>query len=413
MEPYFLKGIRKQEDVAHEEPVPLIYCLAWHPSDDADVWLAEFQRIKLEARCEESMVGSIWTSYSLIKNRSNLSTPLNATENVQSLFLQREKLLYDFLFFNQAFLDDDYVKQADAGRLEALRPLSSGLYCVNKLKGIIESSKNGAPYQPYFYSFSIQHLCNLKGSLTSSLYGLCTVNNDSKEVLGRHLATSLQLYKQRQQYSVEFQTITELWFAQLESDEIAPEWKAIWTDAKAGQYLTDDEYFAQDDADGEVSIEKMKGKLLEEELNKLLRDSASRTEIIECLVDNFEDKIIELFDVTEWDNIRSPYSGFIDPIKQLVELRNQQDRVSYQDEIEDDVLTISLNEKIIGEINLNEIVSNETADYFQAIISLATEWFPDQALLTVEEGSVSLFILPSHIFKLLQEHGIESDLLAK
>ncbi|PMG77745.1 hypothetical protein BCU84_09875 [Shewanella sp. 10N.286.51.B7] len=162
MEPYFLKGIRKQEDIAWAEPVPLIYCLAWHPSDDINVWFAEFQRIKSEARCEESMLGSISTSYLLIKNRSRLLTPLNATENVKSLFLQREQLLYQFLFLNQQFLDDAYVKQAEQWQLEALRPLNSGaLFSIDKLAAIIKKDKDGESFQPYFNAFSIQHLCNL------------------------------------------------------------------------------------------------------------------------------------------------------------------------------------------------------------------------------------------------------------
>ncbi|GGI90289.1 hypothetical protein GCM10007978_29870 [Shewanella hanedai] len=412
MEPYFLKGVRKQEDIAWAEPVPLIYCLAWHPSDDINVWFAEFQRIKSEARCEESMVGSISTSYILIKDNSYLYSPLNATENVKSLFLQREQLLYQFLFLNQQFLDDAYVKQAEQWRLEALRPLNSGaLYCVRGLGRLIEEYQNDARTQPYFYAFDCYHLQNLSQYLSTEMYKRQMRRDDSEEKLGRMLATSLQFYQQRQQYSAAFQTIAELWFKQLDSDEIAPEWKNIWANARAGKYLTDDEYFSKDKTE-EVDIENNKTNV-EDELNQLLLDGTNRTEIIACLADHFEAETIELFDINDLDNIRSPYIGFIDPLEQLVKLRGVRDSVSYQDEVKDDVLTISLNEKVIGEINLDEVFSNETADYFQKIIDLAMEWFPNQALLSVEEGSTSLFILPSNIFKLLKENGIESDLLTQ
>ncbi|MDO6777612.1 hypothetical protein Q4591_19955 [Shewanella sp. 3_MG-2023] len=410
MEPYFLKGIRKQEDIAWAEPVPLIYCLAWHPSDDINVWFAEFQRIKSEARCEESMLGSISTSYLLIKNRSRLLTPLNATENVKSLFLQREQLLYQFLFLNQQFLDDAYVNQTEPARLEALRPLNSGaLFSIDKLAAIIKKDKDGESFQPYFNAFSIQHLCNLSQYLSTEMYRRQMRWDDSEEILGRMLATSLQFYQQRQQYSAAFQTIAELWFKQLDSEEIAPEWKTIWANVRAGKYLTDDEYFSKDKTE-EVDIENNKTNV-EDELNQLLLDGTNRTEIIACLADHFEAETIELFDINDLDNIRSPYIGFIDPLEQLVKLRGEHDSVSYQDEVKDGVLTISLNEKVVGDINLDEVFSNETADYFQHVIGLAMEWFPKQALLSVEEGATSLFILPSNIFKLLKENGIESDLL--
>ncbi|ACA84657.1 hypothetical protein [Shewanella woodyi] len=412
MEPYFLKGIRKQEDIAWAEPVPLIYCLAWHPSDDINVWFAEFQRIKSEARCEESMLSSISTSYILIKNRSRLSTPLNATENVKSLFLQREQLLYQFLFLNKQFLDDPYVKQAEKWRLEELRPLNSGaLFSIDKLAAIIKKDKEGEPFQPYFNAFSIQHLCHLSQYLSTEMYRRQMRWDDSEEKLGRMLATSLKFYQQRLQYSVAFQTIAELWFKQLDSDEIATEWKTIWVNAKSGKYLTRDEFFSKDKAD-EAGIENSKTNV-EDELNQLLLDGTNRSEIIDCLADHFEAETIELFDINDLDNICSPYIGFIDPLEQLVKLRGGRDCVSYQDEVKDDVLTISLNEKVIGEINLDEVFSNETADYFQHIINLAMEWFPNQALLSVEEGSTSLFILPSNIFKLLKENEIESDLLTQ
>ena len=191
----------------------------------------------------------------------------------------------------------------------------------------------------------------------------------------------------------------------MESDALAPKWKSLWQEVKRSEPIIDDDI--QNEVQGNNCHTIAETSLLSP-LNHALIDlgydvDLTNDDFLNLMLETFSDQCIDLFDIEDSEAISAPYPGIMEPLEKLVELKENQEHVSYK--VKKSKLSVYLNKEIVGVINLDDVLEQSSYEYFNALFELAKEWFPEQVYLYAAEEIIAMFILPTKIITLLQTNG--------
>jgi len=402
VEAYFLTGKRKQ-DSNKFEVVNLMFSLAWHPSKDPNVWIEEFERIKEQVYDKDRMISCIQQSYTQLRDYDLDYQLKSVTKHVPSIYLGEEQLLYEFFFKNETFLHLDVVRQADKAKQVALLHLKNRTLLYPDFTWLNQ-------FKPYYNTFSAYFITDLAPYLTTQYFNKKFKKARSEESLKEGINACTVIVDNLDSYDDEFKKLVIVWVKMFESDNIDAEWKEFWKNAKNGLYKPEnaiEESKTQQNTDNETSnINECQHHELIAGLIDLGYECETTDDVHELLLNIFEESAETLFDI-ENETVSPPYEGILDPLKLLVNKRQQEDKIEYTD---NEFLKVSLNGKPFGSINLEDLLEESTNEYFQSVFELAKSWFPDQTFLYVDEGMIVLFILPKNVLSLLNKHGYNSAL---
>lgn len=406
-ERYFVRGEVSTDD--YDEPlIDWFFQIAWHPSDEKQVWLAWV--LQYCQNFDPKALSDFWTI-------SGFNTAIILPEKSgvgNSLFLGREQQLVDFLFEN---------KQLEAGlagyELAELRKQLL-LKLVKQSSGIFEKfNLNLLPSEHcccYYSSLPVYAVNHAHSIYTSTLYA--EVLNKNWRYWQIQLDTNAQVYANLTRYPAQLQQLVKAWVAQIEQS--APEWQAAWFEAKQSAAVLAEPLTALPGTAESSEVAATVAATEAQPRRKADKPSADDLKIqalkarlvgmgyptsVQDLDDTYPDALeaaakgktfFPLTSIDENDgDAEPPYTSLLEPLRLLCKWRGGH-KVGYR--CRNDKLLVLLDGEPFAQVNLTDEFDIGVLKFAADVVALAQQWFAGQVFCSLR----SVYILPSDLVQHLE-----------
>ncbi|MDP2714234.1 hypothetical protein [Rheinheimera sp.] len=406
-ERYFIRG----EVIADDYDEPLIdwfFQIAWHPSDDEQVWLAWL--LQSCRQFDPKVLSSFWTT--TFFNTAIIRPEKSDVGN--SLFVGREQHLVSFLFENEQ-LEEKLTGYA-LGELRKqiiLKLIKDAADLIKKFSLGLPAPENGSCY---FASLPVHALSHAHNIYSSTLY--LEAQKKNWRYWQIQLDTNAEVYANLQRYTAQQQQVVETWVAQIEQS--APEWQAAWREAKKAalalaESVTESAAESDSAAIAEVAVaeippQRKAGKPSADDLK--IQALKTRLMGMGCpasvqAVDNTYPDVLEaaaagktffpLTSINENDgDVEPPYTNMLQPLRLLCEWRGGHE-VSYR--CKNDKVLILLDGEPFAKVDLTDEFDIGVLRFAADVVALAQQWFTGQVFCSLR----SVYILPADLVQHLEQ----------
>ena len=416
-EDYYCRGKLAEGDYGYHA-VPLVLQLAWHPSEDKQVWVSIYDNYIRELE-PQLMIGSIKEEFALLHDKSPRTLNNTYRSDIsQTLLAGRESLLYQFFYCSSHF---------DCGGKGGMH--SDCFYLPRTIILLTDSTWGTINWASICFEVmpelslfltdeNYQDMTRIKPyTWSKGKFGDPVVVHDA-------LLAGAQLQGRLDSLSARARELVSLWLAQME--QASPAWVNAWRLAQqevaeqGGSHITAsnseptenstphvETVVAEPWPDNFVTLKQAfadKGYSLPDTTSPHLDDILSTLFAQQrILFGLFSDAAYSVDDLTE------PFDAFTYPLNRLCELSDSH-QLSYQQK--GDYLYLKADGKQVGKIYLDDPLDEGSgkdgvANYFKQVVKLAQQWFPGQVYCYGEDEFV-LYVLPERVVALLEQQGFAS-----
>jgi len=265
-ETYFLTG---EMDFTgdYREVVPLLYMFAWHPSDDKNIWLEEFDKMQLREDAKYSIPFSIRKTYMLIERFGSIGI-YYVKDAAADCFMGREKKLYNIFFNTSGVFEKPNFKDSFEDSINKAR----NRLCISAFS--YPSLGDGKTDISFLKGFPRYILPELKYWLTDEIYdryafsikGNANIDEAKFLSLKKELYDYYHLSISGTNVDSELQEIVKEWVAQIEAPETSPKWKNLWQEVKlctAADFVINEDPEALEEPDEEEEFDDQENEMIE------------------------------------------------------------------------------------------------------------------------------------------------------
>ena len=407
-ERYFIRGDVTTDD--YDEPlIDWFFQIAWHPSEDEQVWLAWV--LQYCQKFDPKVLSGFWTTSFF--NAAIIRPEKSGVGN--SLFWRREQQLVSFLFENKQ-LEANLAAYA-LGELRAqliLKLVQQGADVIKRFRLGLPGLENGSCY---FASLPIYALNYARTIYSSALYAEAQKKNWRYWQI--QLDTNAQVNANLQHYTTQQQQVVKTWVAQIEQS--APEWQAAWREAKQSAVVLAESVTELATAAESSEVAATVAATEAQPRRKAAKPSADDLKIqalkarlvgmgyptsVQDLDDTYPD-VLEaaakgktFFPLTSIDendgDAEPPYTSLLEPLRLLCKWRGGH-KVGYR--CRNDKLSVLLDGEPFAQVNLTDEFDIGVLKFAADVVALAHQWFTGQVFCSLR----SVYILPTELVLHLEQ----------